>query len=100
MMCQRIGRPPISTSGFGIMAVSSLIRVPNPPARITTFMKSLPHRRTSRPPIHTLPSLPENRVIGYAVNTHHTSFDQLAPGNLGETHPHALLWSRFQQRTP
>src|SRR6476620_1762845 len=38
MMCQRIGRPPISTIGFGRTWVSSLMRVPNPPARMTAFM--------------------------------------------------------------
>jgi hypothetical protein len=37
-MCQRIGLPPISTIGFGLTAVSSLILVPIPPARMTTFM--------------------------------------------------------------
>src|SRR5215471_13113968 len=43
-MCHRIGRPPISTIGFGRMVVSSLRRVPNPPARITAFIRS-PDRR-------------------------------------------------------
>ena len=38
MMCQRIGLPPISTIGFGRGPVSSLSRVPRPPARITAFM--------------------------------------------------------------
>ena len=37
-MCQRIGRPPISTIGLGRNSVSSRRRVPNPPARITAFM--------------------------------------------------------------
>ena len=37
MMCQRIGIPPISTIGFGRMLVSSLSRVPIPPARMTVF---------------------------------------------------------------
>src|SRR3954454_3554717 len=36
--CQRIGRAPISTIGLGLSHVSSLIRVPRPPARITAFM--------------------------------------------------------------
>src|SRR6267143_2999847 len=35
MMCQRIGRPPISTIGLGRTSVSSARRVPNPPQRIT-----------------------------------------------------------------
>ena len=35
MMCQIIGRPPISNIGFGLADVSSAIRVPRPPARIT-----------------------------------------------------------------
>ena len=38
MMCHRIGRPPISTIGFGRTSVSSDRRVPSPPARITTFI--------------------------------------------------------------
>src|SRR5258708_6217587 len=37
MMCQRMGRPPISTIGLGRMDVSSLSRVPKPPARIMSF---------------------------------------------------------------
>ena len=37
MMCQRIGRPPISTIGFGRNSVSSRKRVPSPPQRMTTF---------------------------------------------------------------
>ncbi len=37
MMCQRIGRSPISTIGLGREAVSSDSRVPRPPARMTTF---------------------------------------------------------------
>src|SRR5215210_4244320 len=36
MTCQRIGRPPISTSGFGSPAVAACRRVPRPPQRITT----------------------------------------------------------------
>src|SRR5437762_13804643 len=38
MMCQRIGRPPISIIGFGRKCDSSEIRVPRPPARMTAFM--------------------------------------------------------------
>src|SRR5829696_6008404 len=34
--CQRIGRPPISTSGFGRAGVCSRSRVPRPPQRMTT----------------------------------------------------------------
>src|SRR5688572_14744899 len=47
MMCQRIGRPPISTIGLGLISVSSWIRLPSPPARIATFMTAdaLPSRR-------------------------------------------------------
>ncbi len=32
MMCQRIGRPPISTMGLGVTSVSAASRVPAPPA--------------------------------------------------------------------
>src|SRR6266702_1429714 len=38
MMCQRMGWPPISTIGFGRTEVSSLRRLPSPPARIIAFM--------------------------------------------------------------
>src|SRR5690349_24687368 len=34
--CQRIGRPPISTSAFGTDSVRSRSRVPRPPQRMTT----------------------------------------------------------------
>src|SRR5919112_3987206 len=36
MTCQRIGRPPISTSGFGTSGLCSCSRVPRPPQRIAT----------------------------------------------------------------
>jgi hypothetical protein len=39
MICHRIGRPPISTIGFGRMTVSSLRRVPAPPASNTAFIE-------------------------------------------------------------
>ena len=39
MMCQRIGLPPMSTIGFGRNSVSSRIRVPCPPQRMTTFTR-------------------------------------------------------------
>src|ERR1700680_755210 len=44
-MCQMIGIPPISIIGFGLTSVSSAIRVPNPPASITAFIRwpSNPH---------------------------------------------------------
>ena len=38
MMRQWIGFPPISTMGLGINEVSSLNRVPRPPARRTAFI--------------------------------------------------------------
>ena len=41
MICQRIGCSPISIIGFGFKWLSSLIRVPNPPANITTFIALL-----------------------------------------------------------
>ena len=37
-MCHRMGRPPISIIGFGLRWVSSAIRVPYPPARMTAFI--------------------------------------------------------------
>src|SRR5579872_6620511 len=41
MMCHKSGLPPISIMGFGRTPVSSLIRVPKPPARMTAFTPSL-----------------------------------------------------------
>ena len=38
MMCQRIGRPPISIIGLGLRCDSSLMRVPSPPASMTAFI--------------------------------------------------------------
>ncbi len=49
MMCHRIGRPPISTIGFGLRSVSSPMRVPRPPARMTAFIKGPWGRGRSRP---------------------------------------------------
>src|SRR5208282_1094104 len=39
IICQRIGRPPISTMGLGRYSVSSRKRVPSPPHSITTFTR-------------------------------------------------------------
>jgi len=39
-MCHKIGLSPILIRGFGLSAVSSLIRVPNPPAKITALILS------------------------------------------------------------
>src|SRR5450759_4182044 len=41
MMCQRMGRPPMSTIGLGRDSVSSARRVPCPPARMTTLMRPI-----------------------------------------------------------
>src|SRR5688572_5292498 len=38
MMCHRMGRPPISTIGFGRSTVSSDSREPRPPARMTALI--------------------------------------------------------------
>ena len=38
MMCQMIGLPPISIIGLGRVSVSSVRRVPRPPARMTVFI--------------------------------------------------------------
>src|SRR5208282_4270779 len=49
-MCQRMGLPPISTIGLGLVPVSSLIRVPRPPARITAFkIRSFVDKGLARP---------------------------------------------------
>jgi hypothetical protein len=41
MICHRMGLPPISIIGFGLSDDSSDIRVPLPPANITTFISSM-----------------------------------------------------------
>src|SRR3954452_7156354 len=46
MTCQRIGSLPISTSGFGMVAVCSWSRVPRPPQRMSTV--SRPSSATGR----------------------------------------------------
>src|ERR1043166_7990739 len=49
--CQRMGRPPISTSAFGTDSVRSRSRVPRPPQRITTggFRSAARNRRQDGP---------------------------------------------------
>src|ERR1039457_2701774 len=42
IICHKIGLPPISIIGLGLRCDSSLIRVPSPPASMTTFTKQLP----------------------------------------------------------
>ena len=44
-MCQSRGRPPTSTMGLGRVTVSSVSRVPRPPARMTAFMPDASERR-------------------------------------------------------
>src|SRR5450631_3842182 len=44
MMCHSTGLPPISIIGLGFTDVSSLMRVPNPPASITAFTGCSPVR--------------------------------------------------------
>src|SRR6266550_4367927 len=46
MMCQRIGRPPISTIGFGRISVSSAKRVPRPPQRIMACTRVIVRTRS------------------------------------------------------
>src|SRR6202162_1657947 len=50
-MCQRIGRPPISTIGLGFVSFSSASREPKPPARITVCIRRLPRFNGSPGPI-------------------------------------------------
>src|SRR5271157_5827062 len=45
-MCQSSGFPPISTMGLGLTTVSSERRVPNPPAKIPTFISHLPFQKS------------------------------------------------------
>src|SRR6266702_6997045 len=49
MMCQRSGRPPTSIIGLGRNYVSSRSRVPRPPHKTTTFMRSKIAQGLGRP---------------------------------------------------
>ena len=40
IICHKIGFPPMGIIGFGIIVEYSEIRLPNPPAKITTFTSS------------------------------------------------------------
>src|SRR5712664_451924 len=55
MMCQRIGLLPISIIGFGLRPLSSLMRLPIPPARITAFMACPPRDERRRGGMERLP---------------------------------------------
>src|ERR1700687_689024 len=57
MMCQRMGRPPISTIGLGRNSVSSRRRVPNPPHRTTTFIIWVPGSAVAARQRFVLPDL-------------------------------------------
>src|SRR5262249_19927837 len=69
MMCQRIGRLPISTIGLGLISVSSASRVPRPPASITTFNSPSPPLWSLRRPVNntlfcrSLPIVPTKGAI-------------------------------------
>src|SRR5581483_11305593 len=76
MMCHRMGRPPISIIGFGLRWLSSEMRVPRPPARITVFMRlsSVPPRRArlivdgaarQNPQAPALPRAPRRAMGGH-----------------------------------
>ena len=62
MTCHRIGFPPISIMGLGRDEVSSLIRVPSPPARMTHFMNA--HGLAAG----ACEGKPENRVLLFSLN--------------------------------
>src|ERR1019366_4683417 len=65
--CQRIGFDPISISGFGRSSVSSVSRVPNPPASMTTFKGSPPLRAgDARPLLHHRPPVRHQNCHGRA----------------------------------
>src|SRR5215469_5983314 len=51
MMCQRMGLPPTSTSGFGRYSVSSRSLVPCPPHRITMVIATPRTNRTALTPL-------------------------------------------------
>lgn len=65
MTCHKIGLPPISTIGFGLTDVSSLIRVPSPPANITAFIFAI-----------ALFSQPVNLILRRSINLTNLSNQQ------------------------
>src|SRR5262245_16676752 len=82
MICQRMGLPPMSMSGFGIAAVSSDSRVPNPPAKITAFILRAPSpQRAGRSLLAKPLEAPEETLRGIIVvpeKAHFVGFCALA----------------------
>src|SRR6202030_4557457 len=74
-MCHKMGRPPISTIGFGLTYVSSIILVPVPPANMTAFMFFLGSEHV--PPSSTpLPSRLSIDTGPITFSDHKTSIDR------------------------
>src|SRR3954468_16886691 len=78
MMCQSTGRPPTSTIGFGRTLVSSEMRVPNPPARMTAFIE-----RTSSHKL--LSQRPSAGVSVLSASNGNTTFGGVDPPFVEET---------------
>src|SRR5581483_1537364 len=97
MMCQMIGRPPISTIGFGRTSVSSESLVPRPPARITTFptfidsppvcFPLMPGDSPAQPPLEESADLAQRL---YGVKHH----------EIRKTHPRSPAFARRKSSTP
>src|SRR3989338_1926537 len=79
MMCHKIGIPPISTIGLGFKYVSSLKRVPLPPAKITAFIQYIsPCSSDSNPganlQLSGKPHKYDREILRYAKQAVHTWF--------------------------
>src|SRR6185437_7273090 len=90
MMCHRIGRPPISTIGLGRMVVSSLSRVPRPPARITSFTKSTSEAGFDcfvsagiESCVHCVSRAPEGKVLMAEVACHYRDKGEDSSSEIG-----------------
>ncbi len=96
MMCQRIGRVPISTMGLGRVFDSSAMRVPLPPAKMTHF--------TSAPPARTdtAQSAPRNTsscfLPPHAPDTSPQSRPTIHPQSIEDANPRNLSASAEDKR--
>src|SRR6185436_3186116 len=67
MMCQRMGRPPISTRGFGRISVCSDSLVPIPPHKMTTGISWLDIGTILRARFGEILPIPTHRRLETAV---------------------------------
>src|SRR6266481_4541217 len=108
MICHRMGRPPISTIGFGLAIVSSDRREPNPPARMTAFMVVLSSQKPDVQSTHEATSnycathhqLNTNRFYGLGAISSRSPHAGRQMTPLGETIFHNGEWHFHITKAP